>query len=490
MTIEWSFIWSVSLSVVFFAAQLFLSARVLLRRAPLASAHAWLLVLWLLPLVGMGLYLLIGESRLGSLRRRKYTESERMLCEHAERFSIARERSWVNGYDRFEQLARLGTSLCQAPPIEGNHLSLHTDASETLDAMIADIDAAESHVHLLTYIFYPGGKAFEVVAALERAAARGVECRVAVDGAGSRPFFRFGLDERLRASGVEVCELLSVNVLRLLFRRLDLRNHRKVLVIDGRIGYCGSQNITDDTFRPKGEHGPGPWHDATVRLEGYAARALALVFLADWNSEAPTPIADPAPYLPPLEGQPSDEITSAVQILPSGPDGRPGAVQNAFVSAMYLAHRELIVTTPYFVPDATVRAALIAAAARGVEVTLIVPERNDAPIVDHAARANYHALLESGVRIMRYTPGLLHAKTISIDGMVALIGSANLDQRSFKINFECTLAVYDRALAGELSARQRAYAEASEPIDPEEWTQRSLASRLVDSTASLFSPLL
>lgn len=479
-----------SLSVVFLAAQLFLTARVLLRRAPLASAQAWLLVLWLLPFVGMGAYLLIGENRLGSLRRRKYTESERMLREHAERYWIARERTWAGGYARFEQLARLGTTLCQAPPIEGNHLTLHTDAAETLDAMIADIDAAESHVHLLTYIFHPGGKALEVAAALERAAARGVECRVAVDGAGSRSFFRRGLDDRLRRAGVEVCEMLSVNVFRLLFRRLDLRNHRKVLVIDGRIAYCGSQNITDDTFRPRGEQGPGPWHDATVRLDGYAACALALVFLADWNSESRRPIADPSPYLPALGERTHDEITSAVQILPSGPDGRPGAIQNTFVAAMYLAQRELIVTTPYFVPDATVRAALTSAAARGVEVTLILPGRNDAPIVDHAGRANYLALLESGVRIMRYTPGLLHAKTISIDGMVAMIGSANLDQRSFKINFECTLAIYDRALAGELRDRQRGYAEASEPVDPGAWRERSLANRLVDSAASLFSPLL
>jgi cardiolipin synthase len=313
---------------------------------------------------------------------------------------------------------------------------------------------------------------------------------VALDGAGSRRFFRRGLARRLRKSGVEVVELLRVNPLRLLFRRLDLRNHRKVLVVDGRIAYCGSQNISDDTFRPKGERGPGPWHDATVRLEGYAARSLALVFLADWNSESARPIADPAPYLPPFEARAPDEITSAVQILPSGPEGHPGAIQHAFVAAMYAAERELIVTTPYFVPDATVNAALTTAAARGVDVTLIVPKRNDAPLVDHAGRANYLALLDAGVRILRYVPGLLHAKTISVDGKVALIGSANLDQRSFKINFECTLLIYDSSLGGELRALQRAYAEQSEAVDPGAWRQRSVFTRLADSAASLFSPLL
>ncbi len=482
--------WSLVGSVLFLGAQLFLSARVLLRRTPLANAHAWLLVLWLLPLVGMGAYLLIGENRLGSLRRRTYADSERRLRKYAQELWIARERTWAGDYRRYESLEKLGAALCEAPAVEGNALSLHADAAATLDAMIADIDSASSHVHLLTYIFQPRGKPREVADALARAAARGVECRVAVDGAGSRAFFRSGLAKRLRREGVEVVELLKVNPLRLLFRRLDLRNHRKILVIDGRVAYCGSQNITDDSFRPKGPKGPGPWHDATVRLDGRAARALGLIFLADWKSETVRPIEDLDRYLPEIEDQPADEITSAVQILPSGPDGRPGAIQSAMVAAMYAAERELIVTTPYFVPDATVNTALTTAAARGVDVMLIVPSRNDAVLVEHAGRASYLQLLEGGVRILRYTPALLHAKTISIDGKVALIGSANIDQRSFRINFECTLAIYDSAFAGDLRALQQRYIDASEPVDIARWRDRSLLSRVADGAASLFSPIL
>jgi hypothetical protein len=225
--------WSLLVSAVFFAAQVVLSVRVLLRRSPLQNAHAWLLVLWLLPLAGMVLYLLIGENRLGSLRRKQYSDSQRHLAAWANELWLAKEKTWEDGYERFRTLAHLGVTMCDAPAVEGNRLTLHADAGETLDAMIADIDRAESHCHLLTYIFYPEGKPLEVAEALERAVARGVSCRVAVDSAGSRKFFRSGLASRLRSSGVEVLELLGVNPLRLLFRRLDLRNHRKLLIVDG-----------------------------------------------------------------------------------------------------------------------------------------------------------------------------------------------------------------------------------------------------------------
>jgi cardiolipin synthase len=482
--------WSLLVSAVFFAAQVVLSVRVLLRRSPLQNAHAWLLVLWLLPLAGMVLYLLIGENRLGSLRRKQYSDSQRHLAAWANELWLAKEKTWEDGYERFRTLAHLGVTMCDAPAVEGNRLTLHADAGETLDAMIADINRAESHCHLLTYIFYPEGKPLEVAEALERAVARGVSCRVAVDSAGSRKFFRSGLASRLRSSGVEVLELLGVNPLRLLFRRLDLRNHRKLLIVDGMVAYAGSHNMADDSFRPKGPDGPGPWHDATARVEGYAARALALLFIADWNSEASSPIGDVDAYLPPRSAREPDDITSAVQILPSGPESRPGAIQATMVSAMHLAERELIVTTPYFVPDATLMTALVTASARGVETTLIVPARNDAPIVDRAGKASYARLLDAGVRILRYTPGLLHAKTVTVDGKVALIGSANMDQRSFRINFEVTLAVYDDPFASTLRSLQHQYIAQSEPVEPADWNSRSVGRKLVDNAAALFGPLL
>ena len=482
--------WSLFFSALFLIAQIALSVRVLLRRSTLSNAHAWLLVLWLLPVAGMALYLLIGENRLGSLRVRAYEKSEQALRIFSKQIWLVREQTWDGPYEPYRQLELLGASLCESPAVEGTDFRLYSDAAESLDAMIADINGAESHCHLLTYIFQPSGKALEVIEALERASARGVECRVALDGAGSRPFFRRGLHKRLRAAGVDVIELLSVNPLRLLFRRLDLRNHRKIFIVDGKIAYTGSHNITDDSFRPTGQRGPGPWHDATVRLEGHAVRALALVFLSDWNSESAHPIADPGAYLETLPMPEDDRITSAVQILPSGPDRRPFAIQAATVAAMYAAKTELLVTTPYFVPDATVNTALMTAAGRGVEVVLIVPDRNDAPIVDHAGRASYAQLLGAGVRIMRYKPGLLHAKTMTIDGMVSLIGSANLDQRSFRINFEVTLAVYDKGFTSELRALQLLYIEQSEEVFADDWANRSMLKRLADSTASLLSPIL
>jgi len=482
--------WPLLFSSLFLTTQLVLSVRVLLRRSTLSNAHAWLLVLWLLPIVGMVLYLLIGENRLGSLRVRAYEKSEKALRVFSKQIWLVREQTWDGPYEPYHQLERLGASLCESPAVEGTKFRLCSDAAELLDAMIADIDSAESHCHLLTYIFQPSGKALDVVAALERASARGVECRVALDAAGSRAFFRRGLHKRLRSAGVEVIELLGVNPFRLLFRRLDLRNHRKIFIVDGKIAYTGSSNITDDTFRPEGPRGPGPWHDATVRLEGHAVRALALVFLSDWNSESAHPIDDPGVYLEVMPMPEDDRVTSAVQILPSGPDRRPFAIQAATVATMYAAKTELIVTTPYFVPDATVNTALITAAGRGVDVALVVPDRNNAPIVDHAGRASYAQLLDAGVRILRYKPGLLHAKTITIDSMVSLIGSANLDQRSFRINFEVTLAVYDKEFTSRLRTLQLSYIDQSAEVVAERWAGRPVLKRLADSAASLFGPIL
>lgn len=484
--------WPAASLLIHITCQLVLAARVVMRRQPLGNTHAWLLLVLFVPIGGMLLYLLIGELRLGSRRMRRIQEAEAEIEPVAMRLWKHEERVWRDSTARFRHLADLGTSLCHTPPLTGNDLTLHTDAAATLDAMIADIDNAEDHCHLLTYIFQPHGKPLQLAEALARAAQRGVKVRVALDAAGSRPFLTSDIPAKLREAGVEVTELLPVNPIRFIFERIDLRNHRKMLIIDGATAYCGSQNITDDSFLPANKRGIGPWIDATVRMQGPAAQALAVVFATDWNSESEKPITDLDEQLKPLPkiAACDERETSAVQLLPSGPGRQPMAVQAAFLTTIYMANQELILTTPYFVPDPTVLAAISAAAMRGVDVTLVLPKTNNKWIVAAAGRASFSDLLDAGVKIRLFRPGLLHAKTLTADRDIALIGSANLDQRSFWLNYEITLAVYDTNFASQLRQLQLKYIHHSDEITPKAWRKRAIWQHAADNLAQLFAPLL
>ncbi|MBL0922688.1 MAG: cardiolipin synthase, partial [Phycisphaerales bacterium] len=318
--------------------------------------------------------------------------------------------------------------------------------------------------------------------------ARGVRCRVLVDAVGSRPFLRSDLCAAMRRAGVLVCEALPVNPLRMLLARVDLRNHRKIVVIDHRIGYTGSHNLAEADFLSKKKPRAGDWVDASVRLEGPAVGALQAVFLGDWllDSVEPDEEVERLARRAPVEV----EGGSVAQLIPSGPDRESGAVQQAMLALIYAADRELILTTPYFVPDESTRAALCIAARRGVRTTVVVPAHPDARLVAAASRAFFQELLDAGVRIRRFRKGLLHAKTFTIDGEIAVITSVNMDMRSFFLNFESTLVVYDRRFAEELRRAQHGYMELAPEVSAGEWAHRPLVNRFVDNIAQLAAPLL
>jgi cardiolipin synthase A/B len=376
------------------------------------------------------------------------------------------------------------------PPLKGNRLRLITEAEEMLASLIRDIDAATSHCHLLYYLWMRGGMGVAVGEALVRAATRGVECRVLVDAVGARPFLRSAMADRLRSRGVQVLPALPVSPLRMLFYRLDLRNHRKLAVIDGRIAYAGSQNLADSTFRSTRRIATGPWIDATLRIEGPAAQALAVVFLMDWQLDSDEDMSNIDPYMPDL-GEP-EHIESVVQVVPSGPGRLKGAggIQQALLTAIYSAREELIITSPYFVPDEATKSAIISAALRGIQVTIILPLTIDSPMVALASRAHFAEFLEAGVRLAQYPKGLLHAKTITVDRRIAVIGSANLDARSFYLNFEITLFVYDDDVASVIRFMQADFLENSIELTPDAWASRPMSVRVFENLFRLMGPLL
>jgi len=506
---------------------------VVMRRRPLATNLAWVVVLILVPLVGTVAYLMVGENRLGSRRLRRYGKLTAGMDRQAVRLWSHRHQDWAGHDEDYQHIWRLATNDTGLPPLRGNTVRLISRSEKFLEEIVHDVDAARSHCHLLFYIYTTSPDCWKVSEALMRASRRGVACRLLVDAVGSKHFLRSDAVAKLRRAGVQVVAALPVNPLRMFLARIDLRNHRKIVVIDGRIGYAGSQNLTDSTFRAGWNRRVGPWIDATARVEGPAAQALGVIFLQDWQAESEEDVMNIAGFLPPLRTSEREQQTgpnragggrvggtenggereakggtdgggeggtdrgadggageSVVQVLPSGPGASPDSIHQLIVTAIFAAREELIMTTPYFVPDDALRRSLIAAARRGVAVTLIMPKEADSPVVAAASRANWLGLLEAGVKILVYRGGLLHAKTMTIDRRIGLIGSANLDQRSFWLNFEVTLILYDDELSSELRFLQMSYASESDEIDQARWTARNPARVFRENLALLFGPLL
>jgi cardiolipin synthase len=463
------------------------SVRVVKRRLPVGVALAWLSVILILPLAGAVLYLLFGEYRLGRGRRRRAAQLAADCQKHFPRFYSAGAAGESVSATGGEALARIAESLLGAPPLPGNRLELLPNAEAAFPALLADIDRAAKTCDLEFYIWSPGGCADEVAKALIRAAARGVSCRVLVDALGSKEFLRSPWVDDLRKAGVRVQAALTAGFLRLVIARPDLRLHRKIAVIDGKIGYTGSLNLADPKLF-KQDAGVGQWVDALARVQGPAVGALALTFLQDWALETGT---EPDWEQAPAEAAWDSFVGPApVQVLPTGPDSRVDAIAYVLLSATFAARQELVLTSPYFVPGEAMLAALISAAARGVRVTLIVPSRVDSRLVGYASRAFQADLIRAGVQVALYQGGLLHTKSITVDGRFCLFGSVNLDPRSLRLDFEITLAVYDETFTREVRHLQQTYMEKSVMLDLAACASRSALERFQEDAARLFGPVL
>ena len=330
-------------------------------------------------------------------------------------------------------------------PVGGNHGRLLPDSNASIESLVSDIDAAKDHVHLIFYIWLPDNNGLKVVGALKRAAARKVTCRVMADGLGSRIMIDSEHWKGMRDARVHVATALPIGnlLLRPLLGRIDLRNHRKIVVIDDWITYCGSQNCADPEFLIKAKY--APWVDALMRFEGPIARQNQYLFASDWMAHVDEDIRELLQRpLPP--GEPG----FAAQVIGTGPTVRNSAMPEVFETLMYAARHELFITTPYYVPDEAMQIALCASAYRGVETTIIFPARNDSFIVQAASRSYYADLLAAGVRIFEFEGGLLHTKSLTLDGEITLIGSANMDRRSFDLNYENNILFCDSALTAEM----------------------------------------
>jgi len=464
-------------------------ARVVMQQRAPGVALAWLFLVVILPLVGAFLYLLIGERRIGPRRSRrisslfheKRNRVDERLCRDACDVDWKRHPRTAAGVDR------LGRKLTGSFTVPGNTIELHSDSEEMLQSITRDVEHAESSVLMAFYIWNAGGSADDVLDALIRAAGRGVCCRVLVDGIGARPWLKGSQPHRLREAGVEVREAVPVGLLLSLVGRDDMRLHRKIVVIDNDIAWTGSMNMVDPRLF-KQDAGVGEWVDAMARLRGPAVPLLATTMLSDWALETGSSIEDLVKSASLQPAEPSGHAD--VQVVPSGPGETGDGLLQMLLALINAAEKELVLTTPYLVPDDSMLRALRGAAARGVRVAMILPERVDSILTRHASRSYYEELLEAGVEIYLYEKGLLHTKSIAVDETMSMFGTVNLDMRSLWINYELSLFVFDPGFARSLHALQETYLADSRRIDPSEWSDRSTGRRLIENSLRLFGPLL
>ncbi len=467
--------------IVGFAAAVYIAAR-----RPPAAAVAWVLAIIFIPVLGLVWFLLVGAGRLPRRRRDIQWEVSEMILDRTPGLNeVSHRDEWP---EWLPSAVALNVALGSLPMVGGTHARLLPDYAGSIAAMAEAIDDAHHFVHVEFYILVRDETTEPFFASLERARKRGVEVRVLSDHISGFMFprRRTTLDS-LRRMGAEWHAMLPLRPLRGQWQRPDLRNHRKLVVVDGRVGFTGSLNMIDSSYlKPKNVRRGLRWLELMVRLEGPVVRELDAVFVTDWMSETGELLdldIDPVAV-----GSAATDLDS--QVVPSGPSFENDNNLKLFVSLIHGARRRLSITSPYFVPDEATLLAIVSAASRGVTVELFVSAIADQYLVHHAQRSFYEALLRAGVRIYLYrSPVVLHSKHFSIDEDVAVIGSSNMDIRSFSLNMEVSLLVHGRSFVDELRAVEDNYRAQSDELRLEEWLARPLPQKINDSLARLTSSL-
>jgi len=470
-----------------------LTLDVLLNKHRPVSAVLWLALVWAVPYGGALAYLTFGIDRV----RRGASEREASRA-------LVRQRAAL--HPTFEPLAidYIHPGTLEAPKypsqhifratdpavrpnrvIRGNRVSLLVDGDQFYPALTEALSAAKSSIHLQTFIFARDRAGRELLELLVAQARAGIECRLLYDRFGSTIAYLSRFFKEAQAAGVQVCSITQANPLKGRFQ-INLRNHRKIAVIDGTVGFVGGINIHDHNLSSRSA-GP-PIRDYHARVEGPAVTDLQFQFVEDWtfaSRQPPERLLEPR-YFPEL-GLAGDAL---VQVVPGGPDLKGHSLADAFFGAIVAAERSISIVTPYFVPDEPIVQALRYAALRGVTVRLVVPKYSNHWYTGFAARALYTPLLKAGVRIFERHPPFMHAKAVVVDEVYAMIGSANLDYRSLHLNFETNLEVADNDFVNSLASQVEQEIGASDEVHFKRHQARSLPRRLTENFCYLFQPML
>ncbi len=457
-------------------------------RSP-SSGTAWLLFIFFFPTLGLVAFLIFGNPKLPKRRRiaQKTLEGfiKSLLTEYRQKYDKHKLLD-ATVPKEYESLAILNQSLTEFPVFDGNDVTVLPEYDEVIPHIIKDIDNAKHYVHLEYFIICIDELTLPIFDALKRAAERGVVVRVLYDSLSTKRYPKWkDMLKRFEADGVVAQAMLPLKLPGKGYVRPDLRNHRKLVVIDSHIGYTGSQNLVKRNYHRKDSI---YYDELVVRLQGPIAMQLSAIFMTDWYAETGQILK-----YEDLNTQPKNVEragNSALQILPSGPGYSDENNLKLFTSMIHKAHEEIVLVNPYFVPHDSLLTALTSAAQRGVKVKLINSEVMDQWMVGHAQRSYYDMLLQAGVEIYLYkAPILLHSKFIVVDSSIATVGSSNLDLRSFYLDLEVTLVAYDPKVAKQLHSVAESYLKRSNQVSLKKWQKRPYRTQLKDNIARLTAAL-
>lgn len=466
--------------------------KVVTRRLPVGTSLAWIMIVAILPVVGIAGYYLIGDHRIGR-KRSKGGDIVRSIYQNR----LGTEEGAVDHTHPklplvFAKIAAVAAQETGFHVRADNDIKIFNQPRDIFNHILRDISVADHICHMEFYIVDPQGRVIDVFEEMIKAAARGVSCKILADHIGSKSFFDSDWPQKLEAAGIEVVASLPVGIIKSYFTRSDLRNHRKIIVVDRLVSYTGSFNLADPE-KFNADKDVGQWIDILVRIEGDASESLSVVFNTDFvmDTQGETEVLE-IPQLDPVhpEFEPIAPGNVLAQIIPSGPEMLTSVIYETIVSAIYAAQKSILITTPYLVPDESLLLAITNAARRGVDVKLIVPKRVDSLLVHHASRSFFEELVESGIKLYEFSAGLLHTKSIVIDDEVAYLGTVNLDVRSFYLNLEITIAIYDRKVCKDMRKIINEYLDQSEVICIDAWQSRTAKDRLLENVFRLASPLL
>lgn len=543
LLLEWSIVktllWQLGV-IAHFLIMLWLVVRVIQQQRRQSVAIAWIAVLFALPVVGIIGYMLFGEINIGHQYRKRSLMVQKLLRDFAHAHQIDFNQISENLDTEARQLSNIALLKTGLGVYDNHTLTLITDADHIFASLLADIRAANTMILLEFYIVSPQGRVIELLEALMAATQRGVSVHLLADSVGSHAFFRSSWVKKLKAADVFVHESLPVGLFKTIVKRIDIRNHRKLAIFDSCYGYTGSFNLIDPDFFKQDAH-VGKWIDALIRVESHdtvnSVKAMALVTTTDISAEtnanfsnlekivnrftkslyidtsklhhrklqheanargagqnANTRVPNPPllkilPLQSSLQAYPSVSQVS-LQLIPSAPELTEHVIYETLVCAIFAAKKQVVITTPYFVPDDALLLAMTTAAKRGVKVILNVPKKVDSLLVQFASQAYFDPLLSAGVQIYLFNPGLLHAKILCVDDDYCLFGTVNMDMRSFYLNMEVSMAIYNRTMTQQILTCQHEYLRQSEPLQRDRWQQRSFGAKFLDNAIRLFSPLL